>query len=311
MNLTNQKIYVAGHKGLVGASLIRRFEVAGLSTILTRSHSELDLTNQQAVARFFDSERPDVVVLAAAKVGGIYANNTYPADFIYENLMIQSNVIHHSYQCGVKKLVFLGSSCVYPKLAAQPLTEDCLLTGALESTNEPYAMAKLAGIKMCESYNRQYGTSFFSVMPTNLYGPNDCYDLENSHVLPALIRKFYEAKQERSPSVEVWGTGEPKREFLHVDDLADAIYFLLQKECSDVLINIGSGKDISIKQLADLVKACVGFEGDIVFDPSKPDGTPRKVLDVSKLSALGWHASIDLKDGLERTLASFKLEQGI
>ena len=225
--------------------------------------------------------------------------------------MIQSNVIHHSYQCGVKKLVFLGSSCVYPKLAAQPLTEDCLLTGALESTNEPYAMAKLAGIKMCESYNRQYGTSFFSVMPTNLYGPNDCYDLENSHVLPALIRKFYEAKQERSPSVEVWGTGEPKREFLHVDDLADAIYFLLQKECSDVLINIGSGKDISIKQLADLVKACVGFEGDIVFDPSKPDGTPRKVLDVSKLSALGWHASIDLKDGLERTLASFKLEQGI
>jgi GDP-L-fucose synthase len=292
------KIYIAGHRGMVGSAIHRRLKAEGFTNFVFRTSSELDLRNQQAVADFFAKEKPEYVFLAAAKVGGIVANNTYRADFIYENMMIQSNVIHQSYLNKVKKLLFLGSSCIYPKLAPQPLKEDYLLTGILEPTNEPYAIAKIAGIKMCDSYRAQYGCNFISVMPTNLYGPNDNYDLNNSHVLPALIRKFHTAKNEGRASVEIWGTGSPLREFLHADDLADACYFLMQNYNEEGLVNIGVGHDISIKDLAMLVKKIVGFEGELKFDTSKPDGTPRKLMDVSKLHSFGWKHRIELEDGI-------------
>ena len=299
------KIYVAGHRGLVGSAIVRKLEAEGYDNLLLRTSSELDLRDSSAVKYFFESERPDYVFLAAAKVGGIWANGHYPADFIYDNLTIQLNIIHNAYLYGVKKLLFLGSSCIYPKFAPQPMKEEHLLTGTLEPTNEPYAIAKIAGIKMCESYNRQYGTNFMPVMPTNLYGPNDNFDLENSHVLPALIRKFHEAKVNGEPSVVVWGTGSPRREFLHVDDLADACLFLMRNYDDSELINIGIGEDLTIKELALLVKDVVGFEGELVFDESKPDGTPRKLLDVSKLNSLGWKAKIGLREGIEDTYRWF------
>ena len=294
----NSKIYIAGHRGMVGSAIIRRLQKDGFTNFVTRTSTELDLRNQQAVADFFASEKPDYVFLAAAKVGGIVANNTYRADFIYENMMIQSNVIHHSYLNGVKKLMFLGSSCIYPKVAPQPLKEDYLLTGLLEPTNEPYAIAKIAGIKMCDAYRSQYGCNFISVMPTNLYGPNDNYDLNNSHVLPALIRKFHTAKKENSSSVEIWGTGSPMREFLHADDLADACFYLMQNYNEAGLVNIGVGHDISIKDLALLVKKIVGFGGELKFDTTKPDGTPRKLMDVGKLHSFGWKDKIELEEGI-------------
>lgn len=297
MNKTD-KIYIAGHRGMVGSAIMRRLQQDGFTNIVTRVSSELDLRNQQAVADFFASEKPDYVFLAAAKVGGIVANNTYRADFIYENIMIQSNVIHHAYLNGVKKLMFLGSSCIYPKMAPQPLKEDYLLTGLLEPTNEPYAIAKIAGIKMCDAYRSQYGCNFISVMPTNLYGPNDNYDLNNSHVLPALIRKFHTAKKENAANVEIWGTGSPMREFLHADDLADACFYLMQNYNEPGLVNIGVGHDISIKDLALLVKKITGFEGELKFDTSKPDGTPRKLMDVSKLHSFGWKDKIGLEEGI-------------
>ncbi len=292
------KIYVAGHRGMVGSAIIRKLQKEGFTNIVTRTSSELDLRNQQAVADFFAKEKPDFVYLAAAKVGGIVANNTYRADFIYENIMIQSNIIHQSYVNKVKKLMFLGSSCIYPKLAPQPLKEDYLLTGLLEQTNEPYALAKIAGIKMCDAYRAQYGCNFISVMPTNLYGPNDNYDLQNSHVLPALIRKFHTAKAKNEKTVEVWGTGSPLREFLHADDLADACFYLMQNYNEAGLVNIGVGEDITIKDLALLVKKIVGFEGELQFDTSKPDGTPRKLMDVSKLHSFGWKHRINLEEGI-------------
>jgi len=294
----HSKIYVAGHRGMVGSALIRQLEKKGYANIITRTSKELDLRDQSAVKDFFEKERPDYVLLAAAKVGGIVANNTYKADFIYENLMIQSNAIHQAYKTGVKKLLFLGSSCIYPKLAPQPLKEEYLLTGLLEPTNEPYAIAKIAGIKMCDAYRDQYGCNFISVMPTNLYGPNDNYDLNNSHVLPALLRKFYEAKEKDDKEVVVWGSGTPRREFLHADDLADACLFLMETYNEPGLVNIGVGEDISIKELAYLLKDIVGFEGNIVFDTNKPDGTPRKLMDVSKLTSLGWKAAIPLQEGI-------------
>lgn len=302
----SDKIYVAGHRGMVGSAIIRRLKKGGFTNIVTRTSIELDLRNQQAVADFFASEKPDHVFLAAAKVGGIVANNTYRADFIYENIMIQSNVIHHSYLNGVKKLLFLGSSCIYPKMAPQPLKEDYLLTGLLEPTNEPYAIAKIAGIKMCDAYRSQYGCNFISVMPTNLYGPNDNYDLNNSHVLPALIRKFHAAKKEKAANVEIWGTGSPMREFLHADDLADACFYLMQNYNEAGLVNIGVGDDISIKDLALLVKKIVGFEGELKFDTSKPDGTPRKLMDVSKLHSFGWKHKTDLEEGIRGVYAEVK-----
>ncbi len=305
MNKTD-KIYVAGHRGMVGSAIIRRLKTDGFSNIITRVSTELDLRNQQAVADFFASEKPDHVFLAAAKVGGIIANNTYRADFIYENIMIQSNVIHHAYLNGVKKLMFLGSSCIYPKMAPQPLKEDYLLTGLLEPTNEPYAIAKIAGIKMCDAYRSQYGCNFISVMPTNLYGPNDNYDLKNSHVLPALIRKFHTAKKENAASVEIWGTGSPMREFLHADDLADACFYLMQNYNEPGLVNIGVGDDVSIKDLALLVKKIVGFEGELTFDVTKPDGTPRKLMDVSKLHSFGWKHKINLEEGISSVYAEVK-----
>lgn len=292
------KIYIAGHRGMVGSAILRRLQKEGYSNFVLRSSKELDLRSQKAVADFFAAEEPDYVFLAAAKVGGIVANNTYRAEFLYENLMIQNNVIHHSYVNGVKKLMFLGSSCIYPKLAPQPLKEEYLLTGPLEYTNEPYAIAKIAGIKLCDAYRDQYGCNYISVMPTNLYGPNDNYDLQNSHVLPALLRKFHEAKEKGETEVIVWGSGRPKREFLHVDDLADACYFLMQNYDQPGLINIGVGDDISIKDLAELIRGITGFEGVIQFDTSRPDGTPRKLMDVSKLKAMGWQASIPLKEGI-------------
>lgn len=292
------KIYVAGHRGMVGSAIIRKLQKEGFTNIVTRTSSELDLRNQQAVADFFAKEKPDFVYLAAAKVGGIVANNTYRADFIYENIMIQSNIIHQAYVNKVKKLMFLGSSCIYPKLAPQPLKEDYLLTGLLEQTNEPYALAKIAGIKMCDAYRAQYGCNFISVMPTNLYGPNDNYDLNNSHVLPALIRKFHTAKAKNEKTVEVWGTGSPLREFLHADDLADACFYLMQNYNEAGLVNIGVGEDITIKDLALLVKKIVGFEGELKFDTSKPDGTPRKLMDVSKLHSFGWKHRINLEEGI-------------
>jgi GDP-L-fucose synthase len=292
------KIFVAGHRGMVGSAMVRRLERAGFNNIITRTSSQLNLTNQAAVADFFAAEKPEYVVLAAAKVGGIMANNTYRGQFIYENLMIQNNVIHQSYVNGVKKLLFLGSSCIYPKMAPQPLKEDYLLTGTLEHTNEPYAIAKIAGIKMCEAYRTQYGCNFISAMPTNLYGPNDNYDLHNSHVLPALIRKFHTAKVNQDKSVVIWGTGTPRREFLHVDDLADACYYLLEHYDGEQLVNVGSGVDVTIFELANLVKQIVGFNGEIELDPSKPDGTPRKLMDVSKLEKVGWKYKISLEEGI-------------
>jgi GDP-L-fucose synthase len=310
------KIYVAGHKGLVGSAIVRRLKAEGCSNLVLRARDELDLLNQSAVHFFFERERPEIVVLAAAKVGGILANSIYPGEFIYENLMIQSNIIHSSKMTGVKRLLFLGSSCIYPKQAPQPLKEEYLLTGPLEPTNDAYAVAKIAGIKMCESYNRQFGTSYLAVMPTNLYGPGDSFDLENSHVLPALIRKFHEAKESDASSVTVWGTGSPRREFLHVDDMADGCFLLLGLEdekykklvvsLEPCLINIGMGKDISIKELAGLIKEIVGFEGEIVFDTDKPDGTLQKLLDVSRMAELGWKAKMSLREGIEMTYEFYK-----
>jgi GDP-L-fucose synthase len=294
----NSKIYIAGHRGMVGSAIIRRLQQDGFTNFVTRTSQELDLRNQQTVADFFAMEKPDYVFLAAAKVGGIVANNTYRADFIYENLMIQSNIIHQSYLNKVTKLMFLGSSCIYPKMAPQPLKEEYLLTGVLEETNEPYAIAKIAGIKMCDAYRSQYGCNFISVMPTNLYGPNDNYDLNNSHVLPALIRKFHTAKLQGLAEVEIWGTGSPMREFLHANDLADACFYLMQNYNEAGLVNIGVGNDITIKDLALLVKKIVGFEGELKFDTSKPDGTPRKLMDVSKLHSFGWKHKIGLEEGI-------------
>ncbi len=303
----SDKIYIAGHRGMVGSAIMRKLKAEGFTNIVTRTLSELDLCKQKDVEDFFVSEKPDYVFLAAAKVGGIVANNTYRAEFLYDNLMIQNNVIHHAYLNGVKKLLFLGSSCIYPKLAPQPLREDALLTGLLEPTNEPYAIAKIAGIKMCDAYRDQYGCDFISVMPTNLYGPNDNYDLKNSHVLPALLRKFHEAKQEGKPEVEIWGTGSPLREFMHVDDLANACFFLMEHYSEPGFVNIGVGKDISIKDLAHLIKQIVGYEGVLRFDESKPDGTPRKLMDVSKLEKLGFKYSIELEDGIRSVYQEYKL----
>lgn len=302
----SSKIYIAGHRGMVGSAIFRALQSKGYTNIVLKKSSELDLRNQQEVAEFFAMENPEFVFLAAAKVGGIVANNTYRADFIYENLMIQSNVIHHAFLNGVKKLLFLGSSCIYPKMAPQPLREDYLLTGPLEPTNEPYAVAKIAGIKMCDSYRDQYGCNFISVMPTNLYGPNDNYDLNNSHVLPALLRKFITAKQNALDSVTIWGSGSPMREFLHADDLADACLFLMENFDEAGLVNIGTGEDISILELAKLVKSIVGFEGRIITDITKPDGTPRKLMDVSKINNLGWQAKISLEDGIEMVYNEIK-----
>lgn len=300
------KIYIAGHRGMVGSAILRALKAQGYTNFLLRTSAELDLRNQQAVADFFAQEKPDYVFLAAAKVGGIVANNTYRADFIYENLMIQNNVIHQAYVNGVKKLMFLGSSCIYPKMAPQPLKEDYLLTGLLEPTNEPYAIAKIAGIKMCDGYRNQYGCNFISVMPTNLYGPNDNYDLKNSHVLPAMLRKFITAKRNDDASVTIWGTGSPKREFLHADDLAAACLFLMGNYNEEGLVNIGVGEDISILDLAVLVKKVVGFGGDILTDTTKPDGTPRKLMDVSKLTNLGWKAKITLEEGIQKVYDEIK-----
>lgn len=308
----DSKIYVAGHRGLVGSAIVSKLESDGYNNLVLRTSNELDLRNQAAVAEFFQKERPEYVFLAAAKVGGILANSTFPAEFIYDNLMIQANVIHHAYLNGVKKLLFLGSSCIYPKYAPQPMKEEHLLTGGLEPTNEPYAIAKIAGIKMCHSYNRQYGTNFLSVMPTNLYGPNDNFDLETSHVLPALIRKFHEAKISGAETVTVWGSGKPYREFLYVDDLADASLFimnlpenvfssLLTDHTSPALINIGTGEDLTIKELAEMIMKIVGFEGEICWDTTKPDGTPRKLLDVRKIKKLGWEHKVSLEEGIRRT----------
>ena len=299
------KIYIAGHRGMVGSAIVRRLQKDGYDNIITRTSKELDLKEQGAVREFFKSEKPDVVVLAAAKVGGIHANNVYRAQFLYENLMIESNVIHHAHESGTKKLLFLGSSCIYPKLAPQPLKEETLLSGFLEQTNEPYAIAKIAGIKLAESYRRQYGSNFISAMPTNLYGPNDNYDLNNSHVLPALIRKFHTAKTTGAASVEVWGTGSPMREFLHVDDLADACFFLLQNYDEEMFVNIGTGVDLTIKELAEMIKDIVGYSGELKWNTEKPDGTPRKLMDVSRLHNLGWKHRIGLREGITSVYAEF------
>ena len=304
MNKTD-KIYVAGHRGLVGGAILRRLQSAGFTNLITRTSKELDLTNQAAVNAFFAQERPDYVFLAAAKVGGILANNTYPADFIRDNLQIQTNIIDAAYRNGSKKLLFLGSSCIYPKFSPQPMKEEHLLTGSLEPTNEWYAIAKIAGIKMCQAYRRQYGFDAISLMPTNLYGPGDNFHPENSHVMPALIRRFHEAKEERLAEVTVWGTGSPRREFLHVDDLADACVFLMENYDEEEFINVGVGEDVSIKELAEMVKDVVGYQGQLKFDTSKPDGTPRKLLDVSKLDRLGWKAKVDLRTGIEQTYGWF------
>ena len=308
MNKTS-KIYIAGHRGMVGSAIHRKLLGMGYTNIITRTSSELDLRIQETVNEFFEMERPDYVFLAAAKVGGIWANQSYPADFIYQNIVVQCNVIHSAYATGVKKLLFLGSSCIYPKLAPQPMQEEYLLTGLLEQTNEPYAIAKIAGIKMCDAYRAQYGCNFISVMPTNLYGPNDNYDLQNAHVLPTLIRKFHEAKQNGDPAVTIWGTGTPMREFLHADDLADACCFLMENYNQEGLVNIGTGEDVTITQLALLIKEVVGYEGDLIYDASKPDGTPRKLMDVSKLTNLGWKYSIELKEGLKQVYNDYKNSQ--
>jgi GDP-L-fucose synthase len=306
----NDKIYIAGHRGLVGSAIVRHLEAQGFTNLITRIHKELDLTNQVAVQDFFSQEKPDYVIIAAAKVGGIHANNTYPADFIYQNMMIEANVIHASYENNVKRLLFLGSTCIYPKVVEQPMREDALLTGVLEPTNEPYALAKIVGIKLCESYNRQYGTDFRSVMPTNLYGVNDNFHLENSHVIPALLRRFYDAKVNDDSKVVVWGTGNAMREFLYVDDMAEASIFVLdldekiyQANTKPMLshINVGTGVDVTIREMAELVKRVVGFKGDIIFDTSKPDGTLRKLIDVSRLSDMGWTYNVGLEEGLQKT----------
>jgi GDP-L-fucose synthase len=299
------KIYVAGHRGMVGSAIVRKLTSLGYTNLLTRTSAELDLRNQQQVSDFFEVEKPEYVFLAAAKVGGIVANNTYRADFLYENLAIQNNIIHGSYLNKVKKLMFLGSSCIYPKLAPQPLKESYLLSGYLEPTNEPYAIAKIAGIKMCEAYRAQYGCNFISVMPTNLYGTNDNYDLVNSHVLPAMIRKFHEAKEKDASEMTLWGTGSPMREFLHADDLAEACLFLMENYNESELVNIGTGEDVTIENLAALVKQIIGFQGKIVWDTAKPDGTPRKLMDVSKLHGLGWHHKIALEDGIKLAYQDF------
>ncbi len=305
---SHARIYVAGHRGLVGSALMRKLQAQGFTNLITRTHSELDLTDQRAVHDFFAAHKPEYVFLAAAKVGGILANNNYPAEFIHQNLAIQTNIIHEAWRAGVKRLLFLGSSCIYPRDCPQPMKEDYLLTGPLESTNRPYAVAKIAGIEMCWAYNRQYDTRYLAVMPTNLYGPGDNFDLRNSHVLPALIRKMHEAKQAKDPTVTVWGTGQPRREFLHSDDMADACVYLMtlpEEQYTSLLtphtaplINIGCGEDITIHDLAQLVKEVVGYQGELVFDTSKPDGTPRKLLDVSRLSALGWRPRLGLKEGI-------------
>jgi len=305
----NAKIYIAGHRGMVGSAIHRKLNKEGYTNIVTRLSVELDLRNQHDVAQFFEQEKPDYVFLAAAKVGGIIANNTYRAEFLYENLQIQNNVIHSSYLNGVKKLMFLGSSCIYPKMAPQPLKEEYLLTGLLEPTNEPYAIAKIAGIKMCDAYRAQYGCNYISVMPTNLYGYNDNYHPENSHVLPALIRRFHEAKVQNLSDVTIWGTGSPKREFLFADDLAEACYYLMQNYNEEGLVNIGTGEDISIKDLAMLIKGIIGYEGEIKFDTSKPDGTPRKLMDVSKLHSKGWKHKIELADGIKLAYQDFLAHQ--
>jgi GDP-L-fucose synthase len=300
------KIYVAGHNGMVGSAIIRKLKSEGYTNIITRSSIEVDLRSQAAVAEFFQKEKPEYVFLAAAKVGGILANNLYRGDFLYENLMIQNNVIHSAHQNDVTKLMFLGSSCIYPKLAPQPLKEDYLLTGELEQTNEPYAIAKIAGIKLCDAYRAQFGCNYISVMPTNLYGPNDNYDLNNSHVLPALIRKVITAKKNNEQAVTIWGTGTPKREFLYVDDLADACFYLMENYNEAGLVNIGVGEDVSILELAQLVAKTVGYEGEILTDPTKPDGTPRKLMDVSKLTAQGWKAKVSLEEGIAKVVAEVK-----
>jgi GDP-L-fucose synthase len=314
MMTKNAKIFIAGHKGLVGSALVRCLKNQGYHNIILRTRDELDLLNQLAVANFFETEKPEYVFLAAAKVGGILANNTYQAQFIYENLQIQNNIVHHSFLNNVKKLLLLGSSCIYPCYCKQPIKEEYLLTGELEKTNEPYAIAKIAGIKMCQSYNRQYGTNFIAVMPTNLYGPGDNFDLQNSHVLPALIRKFHEAKVNCKKEVTAWGTGSPKREFLYVDDMANGCLFLMnnfdptkeQNEAGDIFMNLGVGDDVHIRELADMVKKVVGFEGEIVWDTSKPDGAPQKLLDISKIHAFGWKHKIELVEGIEKTYDWFK-----
>lgn len=298
MNL-DAKIYVAGHRGLVGSAIVRNLEEKGYTNIICRTHKELDLTNQEAVRAFFEQEKPEYVFLAAAKVGGIHANNTYPADFIYDNLMIQNNVIKAAHDFEVKKLLFLGSTCIYPKMAPQPIKEEYLLTGALEETNEAYAVAKIAGLEMCKFFKRQYGDNFISCMPTNLYGPNDNFDLKNSHVLPALIRKFHEAKVNNSDVVEVWGTGTPLREFLYVDDMADACVFLMENYDGEQHVNIGTGEEVSIRELAETVKEVVGFEGELVFNTEMPDGTPRKLTTVDKLHGLGWKHKVSLNEGIK------------
>jgi GDP-L-fucose synthase len=314
----NSKIYVAGHQGMVGSSIVRRLQADGYSNIITRARQELELTSQAAVAEFFIREQPEYVFLAAAKVGGIHANNTYPAEFIFENLMIETNVIHASHQADVQQLLFLGSSCIYPKHAPQPMKEEALLTGPLEPTNEPYAIAKIAGIKLCESYNRQYGRDYRSVMPTNLYGPDDNFHPENSHVIPALLRRFHEAVESGAEEVVIWGSGKPMREFLHVDDMAAACMHVMcldeavvQAHTQPMLshINVGTGVDCTIRELAEAMKKVVGFEGELVFDTSKPDGTPRKLMDVSRLKALGWQASISLEEGLRQTYQWFLQNQ--
>lgn len=310
MNL-DSKIYVAGHRGMVGSAIVRNLQKKGYTNFVFRASSELDLRDQKAVSEFFEKEKPEYVFLAAAKVGGIQANNVYRADFIYENLMIQNNVIHQSYVHKVKKLMFLGSSCIYPKMAPQPLKEDYLLTGELEATNEPYAIAKIAGIKMCESYHRQYGCNFISVMPTNMYGPNDNYNLNNSHVLPALIRKFHDAKEANAPFVEMWGTGTPMREFLHADDLGDACVYLMNNYDGEKFVNIGSGTDLTIKDLALMIKDIVGYTGEIKHDLTKPDGTPRKLMDVSYLHSLGWKHKIELREGIAQVYEDFKRKEGV
>lgn len=301
----NAKIYIAGHRGMVGSAIHRKLQKEGFTCFVTRTSETLDLRNQHQVTVFFEQEKPEYVFLAAAKVGGIVANNTYRAEFLYDNLQIQNNIIHNSYLNGVKKLLFLGSSCIYPKMAPQPLKEDYLLTGLLEPTNEPYAIAKIAGIKMCDAYRFQYGCDFISVMPTNLYGFNDNYHPENSHVLPALIRRFHEAKTQHLPTVTIWGSGSPKREFLFADDLADACYYLMQNYNEDGLVNIGTGEDISIKELAILIKEIIDYDGEINFDTSKPDGTPRKLMDVSKLSNKGWKYKVKLSDGIKMAYCDF------
>jgi GDP-L-fucose synthase len=301
----NSKIYVAGHRGMVGSAIVRRLHTAGYSNLVTRTHAELDLIDQSAVSEFMREESPDYIFLAAAKVGGIQANNTYRADFIYQNLLIQTNIMQAAYQAGVERMLFLGSSCIYPRDCEQPIKEEYLLTGPLEQTNEPYAIAKIAGVKMCESYNRQFGTAYVSAMPTNLYGPNDHYDLNNSHVLPALIRKTHEAKLRGDKQLVVWGSGKPRREFMYVDDMADACVFLMESDVRDGLFNVGLGVDVTIRELAETIMDVVEFKGEIVFDSSKPDGTPQKLLSTERLRALGWKARTELREGIKNAYADF------